>query len=165
MELSGRIERIREKFKYLSEEVVALRDGSFGYRLAFGLLLAVLLPVFVIELIILMLAGRDLGMFVQPKPVSVPVLLEQEVPESLRDLIPLARKFGVGDDAERGDILRAATPAELDGLEQRVQPRQQEIADWLDSFPEREISDTATFFLYLGSACDEAALYRPPPEA
>lgn len=82
----------------------------------------------------------------------------------LRDLIPLARKFGIGCDAERGDIMKAASLEELSDLESRVMPRQQEIADWLDRYPETEISDTAAYFLYLGSACDEVPLYGADEE-
>lgn len=149
-----------EKIKYFFGEVISLKEGSLGYKFGFGLLLVILLPILVIELLIVLLFGKDLGLFILPKPVLPPVLVEEEVPESLRDLIPLARKFGIGDDADRDDIMGAASMEELSELVNKVVPRQQEISDWLDTFSEHEITDTAAFFLYLGSACEEVPGYR-----
>ena len=160
MNLVKRSARVSEKIKYFSDEVFALKKGSLGYKFGFGLLLIILFPIFVFELLVLLLFGRDFRLFVPPESVLPPVLVEEEVPESLRDLIPLAIKFGISDDADRGVMMSAASPEELSELEQKVLPRQQEISDWLDSFPERGISDTAAFFLYLGSACDEVPGYR-----
>ncbi len=155
---------VSEKFKYFSEEIFALKEESLGYQIGFGLLLAILFPVFVFELLIVILFGKDFGMFVRPEPVLPPVLNEEEVPESLRGLIPLAKKFGISDDGDRGEIMKITSFEELLELEKMVLPRQQEITDWLDTFPEHEISDTAAFFLYLGSACDEVPLYRSHEE-
>ncbi|MCU7926619.1 MAG: hypothetical protein KZQ97_09255 [Candidatus Thiodiazotropha sp. (ex Dulcina madagascariensis)] len=159
MDLNHRQACISAKFKRYFGEVSALKDGGTGYRFGFGFLLLILFPVMLLEIVIVLLAGRDLGLFVPVNPTRPLIFKEEEVPDSLRDLIPLAKKFGVGDDAERGEIMRSASSHELSALEEKVLPRQQEIVDWLDTFPETGISDTASFFLYLGSACDEVSLY------
>ncbi|MES9944458.1 MAG: hypothetical protein ABW080_05830 [Candidatus Thiodiazotropha sp.] len=159
MDFRQRLECVAGKIDNYKVEVYGLRDAGVWYQLGFGLLLLILFPVLIVELLLVLLIGKDIGVFVPATVVEPPVLIEAEIPESLRDLIPLARKFGIGCDAERGDIMKAASLEELSDLESRVMPRQQEIADWLDTYPETEISDTAAFFLYLGSACDEVPLY------
>lgn len=146
------------------EEVSGLRGSGIGYKVGFGILLLFLLPVLLLEILLVLLFGKDIGVFVPITPVEPPKLIEEEVPESLRDLIPLASKFGIGDDADRGEIMKAASPNELADLEGKVLPRQQEILEWLDTFPESKISDTASFFLYLGSACDEVPLFNRKKE-
>ena len=154
-----RIICISEKLKCFFDEVTALKEGPFFYKIGLGFLLFILFPFFVIELIVVLLFGNDLKIIVPQQPVSPTVLIDDEVPNSLRDLVPLARKYGIGDDADRGDIMDAASLEELSELEEKVSPRQQQISDWLDTFPENGITDTATFFLYLGSACDEVPGY------
>lgn len=165
MDIRQRFCRITEKTGYYREEVAAVMKADAGYRLGFGFLLVLLFPVLMVELLIVLSLGKDPGIFVQPESVPPSRLIEDEVPEALRDLIPLARKYGIGDEARRDEIMRAATPAELAELEQKVLPRAQEIADWLDTFPEAGISDTAASFLYLGSACDEVPLYKSKQES
>lgn len=155
---------ISGKLENYTEEISALKSSSIGYQLGFGILLLVLFPVLLLEILLVFLFGKDIRVFVPTTRYEPPKLIEEEVPESLRDLIPLARKFGVGDDADRDYILKAASPSELADLEKKVSPRQQEISDWIGTFPETEISDTAAFFLYLESACDEVPLYKSEKE-
>ena len=164
MNFSQRRTCISEKIDNYREELSYLRDAGPGCQAGFGFLLLVLFPVLLLEILIVSIFGKDMGIFVPKQPVKPPQLVAAEVPESLRDLIPLAIKFGVGDDVDRGDIMKAASAKELDELEAMVIPRAQEISDWLDTFPETAISDTASFFLYLGSACDEVPLYKPEEE-
>lgn len=159
MDFKQRHECISGKISNYKSEVSGLRDAGIWYQLGIGLLLLILFPVLIVELLLVLLVGKDIGVFVAPIAVEPPVLVEDEVPESLRDLIPLARKFGIGCDAERDVIMKAASLEELSDLKSRVMPRQQEITDWLETYPETEISDTAAFFLYLGSACDEVPRY------
>ena len=129
MHIKQRINCIADKTDYYLREVRGLRDGGTAYRLGSGLLVLVLLPILVIELLIVFLTGKDPGLIARTKPASPPQLIAEEVPESLRDLIPLARKYGIGDEAKREEITRAASPAELAELEEQVIPRAQEIAD------------------------------------
>ena len=159
MDLKQRLECISGKFNNYAEELSGLKDAGIGYQIGFGFLLLIMTPVILIECLLVLFLGKDFGVFGPNPHDEPPELIEEEVPEALRDLIPLARKFGIGDDADRGDIMKAASPEELVELEKKVLPRQQAIADWLDTFPDYGISDTAAFFLYLGSACDEVHVY------
>lgn len=160
MDFNQRQECISGIVNNYTEEVSGLRGSGIGYQIGFGILLLLLLPVLLLEILLVLLFGKDIGVFIPTTPVEPPKLIEEEVPETLRDLMPLARKFGIGDDADRGEIMKAALPNELADLEGKVLPRQQEILEWLDTFPENGMSDTASFFLYLGSACDEVPFYN-----
>ena len=164
MDIKQRINCASKKIGNYLEEVSGLRNAGIGYKFGFGLLLVILFPVLLFELQLVLLFGKDNGVFVPHEPVLPPQLIEEEVPESLRDLIPLAKKYGVGDDADRDEIMKAASPEELAELEEKVIPKAQKISDWLDTFPETKITDTASFFLYLGSACDEVPLYKSEEE-
>ncbi|MHC5039987.1 MAG: hypothetical protein ACYTHM_21995 [Planctomycetota bacterium] len=85
---------------------------------------------------------------------------KKEVPEDLHDLIPLARKFGVGDDIIRGDIEKKASPEEKEGLKRALEGRTDSIRRWLDEFPiDGEMNDSAAAFLYLLEAHDEWAVW------
>src|SRR5262249_39719921 len=64
------------------------------------------------------------------------------VPAGLRDLVPLARRWGIGDDACRGYLGRRATREERREL-RAIRDRVEEIVDWIKSFPERGMSDEA----------------------
>jgi hypothetical protein len=159
MDFNQRQECTTGKLKNYAEEVSGLAGAGVAYQLVFGFLLLFLLPVLILEILLVLLFGKDIHVFIRTTLYEPPKLIEEEVPESLRDLIPLARKFGVGDDADRDEIMESASPNELAELEKKVMPRQQEISDWLDTFPEGGMTDTAVFFLYLGSACDEVPQY------
>ena len=143
------------------EEVSALRNAGMGYKVGFGLLLIILFPILLLQVLLVLLCKKDIGVFVPRQSELQPELIVEEVPESLHGLIPLGQKFGIGDDSDSDDILKAASSAELAELEEKVLAQAEEIENWLDTFPETEISDTASFFLHLGSACDEVPLYKP----
>ena len=160
MNIAQRWECITGKYQYYIEEVLSLRNSQPGYKVIFGILLIFLFPVLILEMLLVGLLGKDIGLFVPIKSVESPELREDEVPESLRDLIPLARKYGVGDDEVREELIKSASHKELAELEKKVADKAQEIANWLETFPEGKMSDTASFFLYLGSACDEIPLDR-----
>ena len=164
MDFSQRQDRINGKLKNYVEEVSGLLGAGIAYKIGFGFLLLILFPVLLLEILFVLLFGKDFHVFVSTISYEPPKLIDEEVPESLRDLIPLARKYGIGDDGDRSDLINAASPEELSELQNKVSPRQQEISDWLDTFPEHRITDTAAFFLYLGSACDEVAQYSADKE-
>jgi hypothetical protein len=77
------------------------------------------------------------------------------VPKHLRALVPLAEKWGIGDDGSRAYLLRRATRRDKLQL-RRVRDRYaQRISDWLDSqLPDRPTPETGAF-LYLLEACEE----------
>jgi len=88
-------------------------------------------------------------------------IVEEEVPEDLRDLIPLAKKYGVGDDIIRGDIEAKAGTEAKEELKRALSGRMDRINRWLDSFPDGEsMSDSEAAFLYLREAHEEWAIWE-----
>jgi hypothetical protein len=85
-------------------------------------------------------------------------LKPEHVPENLRDLLPLAIKWGIGDDAIRGYVTDAASEKDRDELVAALKGRLHAIDQWLDGFAEGALSDEAAAFLYLGEAVDEMQL-------
>jgi hypothetical protein len=62
-----------------------------------------------------------------------PILRNEAVPESLRDLLPVARRWGVTCDVTRHAVAAKATDAELSELAAALCGRHQQIEDWLYS--------------------------------
>ena len=120
-----------------------------------------LLPVLVLESAILLVFGVDTGILQAHEPNPGGGIEEQEVPEQLRDLVPLAMKLGVGDAEERETLIERAPLSELVGFERTVGPRMADVAQWLDSYSEQDIriSSTAGHFICLLTAYEEVAAY------
>ena len=78
-----------------------------------------------------------------------------KVPADLRDLIPLAQHWGIGDDVIRNDVIAKSTPEERQTLRQSLAPRGARITAWLDSFPPNGLSDEAAAFMYMQLALEE----------
>jgi hypothetical protein len=130
---------ISGKLENYTKEISALKSSGIGYQLGFGILLLVLFPVFLLEILLVILFGKDIRVFVPTTRYEPPKLIEEEVPESLRDLIPLARKFGVGDDADRDYIMKAASPSELADLEKMVfAPRHHPLDELIQRLPKNK---------------------------
>ena len=53
------------------------------------------------------------------------------VPKALRDLIPLAERFGVSDDLKREDLFEKTAESELSKLKRRLEKYEDELDDWL----------------------------------
>jgi hypothetical protein len=92
-----------------------------------------------------------------------PTLNAQQVPDNLRELLPLAVKWGFPDEASRSNKIASATEQDKQELQQALQGRAKTINLWLHRFP----SDTATkqgmppearVYLYMMSAVDEMGL-------
>jgi hypothetical protein len=77
------------------------------------------------------------------------------VPDDLRSLIPLAARWGIGDDLERADYVEQASAADREALRAAVQPHQARITAWLDSFGTDPMSDEAAAFMYMQLAIEE----------
>lgn len=152
------------KLSNFRSEVAGLRGAGLGYQIGFGLLLLFLAPVLVVDMALVRYLGVDIRVFVPEQPVELAELVEQEVPEALRDLIPLAKKFGIGDDAERGEVISIATETERAELLRRVGPKLNLIDSWLGDFPGDGLTETSVFFLYLGEAYEEIRLDDPDDE-
>ena len=145
-----------KKLSFFLDEIKALRDGGVWYFLFFGVLIVLLIPVLIFEIVVLFVTGKDFGWFQSSEPVEeVMELNASEVPDALHDLIPLAKKWGIGDDCDRVEAMALAKSQDLDELKEKVGPRMQEIGDWLSSYPDDSYSDTTYFFTYLMVAYEE----------
>jgi len=84
-----------------------------------------------------------------------------KVPEDLRSLVPLAARWGIGDDVDRNAKVDKATDAERAELKNAVDPLSTRITAWLDSFPSGAMSDEAAAFMYMQLALEEMTAGRP----
>src|SRR4051794_13041999 len=72
---------------------------------------------------------KKYGLYAENRPVIK--LNAENVPESLRALIPYAEHFGVSDELMRADLIAKTTVGELDGLRQAIEPFVDLLDDWL----------------------------------
>ena len=86
---------------------------------------------------------------------AVPRLDSAKVPVDLRDLVPLAQRWGIGDDVARPEQLQKATAAERSELRAAFGPRQARITAWLDSFGQGPMPEEAAAFMYTQLAIEE----------
>ena len=77
------------------------------------------------------------------------------VPAELRHLVPLAERWGIGDDVDRNAAVDRATPAERAELERALAPVHARITAWLDSFGQQPMPDEAAAFMYMQLALEE----------
>ena len=80
------------------------------------------------------------------------------VPGEFKELLPLARKWGIGDDAIRGDVTDSATESDIQELVAALTGRLDSINKWIDSYPEGTMTDEAAAFMYMGEAIEEMEL-------
>ena len=97
------------------------------------------------------------GLFAEKRPVIE--LDPAKVPQGLRDLIPLAEKWGVGDDIIRNDLIDKSTDAERQELHDALYEPYERITAWLDSFAGDDMSDEAAAFMYMQGALDEMGIF------
>jgi tetratricopeptide (TPR) repeat protein len=83
-----------------------------------------------------------------------------KVPTAFHDLIPLAKVWGVGDDAARGHQTDHATAQDKTALRKALPPeRRGAIQAWLDSLgPEGIADEEAGAFMYLLEGLDEMGI-------
>ena len=62
-----------------------------------------------------------------------------EVPEHLRDLVPFAYKWGIGDDIARSDFEESSSDEEKEELRRALSGRTEQVSEWLDSFAENSV--------------------------
>ena len=83
------------------------------------------------------------------------------VPEDLRHLVPLAERWGIGDDVERNAAVDRATAADRAELEGAIAPSDARITAWLDSFRQQPMTDEAAAFMYMQLALEEMRAGTP----
>jgi hypothetical protein len=86
---------------------------------------------------------------------AVPRLDPAKVPADLRDLVPFAQHWGIGDDVARSERVQKATAAERSELHATFGPRQARITAWLDSFGRGAMPEEAAAFMYTQLAIEE----------
>jgi hypothetical protein len=86
---------------------------------------------------------------------SVRRLNRERVPAELQDLVPMAERWGIGDDVERNSKVDRATPTEREALRMAIEPHQAGITAWLDSFGKGQMSEEAAAFMYMQLALEE----------
>jgi hypothetical protein len=90
---------------------------------------------------------KKYGLYVERyKP---PKLDPDQVPEALRDLLPLAAKWGIGDDIIRSDLQSKVGMDEQRELQEALKGRSAAITRWLDSFGTDPMSAEAGAFMYM----------------
>lgn len=82
-------------------------------------------------------------------------LREEEIPVAFRDLAPLIRRWGIGDDTVRSDRITKARTSTLQALWEAVGPRLQDIDVALD-----EAGDNSTGMARLGRLAEATAEAR-----
>jgi hypothetical protein len=99
---------------------------------------------------------RKYGLYVeQYRP---PKLDPAQVPRQLRDLLPLATKWGIGDDIIRNDLQAKVAEREKRELQEALKGRTNAINNWLDSFGTGDMSREAAAFMYMLLGVDEMGL-------
>ena len=99
-----------------------------------------------------------------PKELKAQILDEfaqtldpKTVPNNLRDLIPFAERWGIGDDIARGDLVRVSSATERQRLVNALRGRSANVRLWLDSFPDgRSMPESAVAFMYMLDALNLA---------
>lgn len=95
------------------------------------------------------------GLYAENRPeISID---RADVPAGLRHLVPLAEKWGVGDDLIREDMILKASREEKQVLQNALTAETQAaIKEWLDSFQDaRTMSPAAAHFMYMSGVPDE----------
>lgn len=82
------------------------------------------------------------------------------IPEELRDLIPVLKKWAISDDQEREEKVDKAAKATLTRLVNRVAPKLDAINRYLDSFGDEPLSEEATMFASLAELVCELQLRK-----
>ena len=95
------------------------------------------------------------GLTAENRPVIE--LDPSQVPEGLRDLIPMAEMWGIGDDVIRSDFEEKASEEEKRRFTEALKGRTARITEWLDSFGDELMSEEAGTFMYMLEALDDNA--------
>ncbi len=82
------------------------------------------------------------------------------MPQNLRDLVALAYKWGIGDDAARSEFEETASDEEKERFRATLTGRTRQVTEWLDSFPADAVHPGAfSNFTYMIEALAETDLW------
>ena len=81
----------------------------------------------------------------------------QTVPDNLRDLIPFAERWGIGDDPALGDLVRVSSETQRRLFVNALRDHTEKVHEWIDSFPDaRSMPESAIAFMYMLDALELA---------
>jgi hypothetical protein len=105
---------------------------------------------------------KKYGLYAENRPDIK--IYPMHVPENLRDLIPMAEKWGVGDDIIRSDIEEKASDTEKEAFRAKLKDRTKQVNYWLDSYgKEQPMPKEAAHFMYMLEALNEMRLWPDSP--
>jgi hypothetical protein len=87
------------------------------------------------------------------------VITADEVPSGLQDLITIAERWGIRNNAERDELLESSTTEQLREFVRTLEPRCPEIDRWLHALP-KDVGQwprAAVTFLWLRRTWHEVA--------
>ncbi len=96
---------------------------------------------------------RRYNLYAENRPVIR--LDASRVPEHLRDLIPLAEKWGIGDDIIRFDFVEKSAATERNELLRVVGSRFDKVEAWLITAGTGTMSEEMCAFMYMTTAWGE----------
>jgi hypothetical protein len=83
-----------------------------------------------------------------------------DVPQHLRDLVPFAYKWGIGDDVARAEFEESTSEEEKDELRRALTGRTEQVTEWLDSFAQGSVHPGAfSNFSYMLEAAAEMTIW------
>ena len=100
---------------------------------------------------------RRFGLHAEHRPIIR--LDPDDVPADLRHLIPLAEKWGVGDDIIRHDLIERSSHLERRELHDALYEPFERITEWLDAQTGSLLTPEAEAFLYMQTALDEMGFF------
>ena len=100
---------------------------------------------------------KHFGLYAENRPTLE--LDPTRVPDHLRHLVPLAERWGIGDDIIRNDVVDKSSDAEKRELHDALFEPYERITEWLSSFEGRPLSPEAEAFMYLQAALGEMGYY------
>jgi hypothetical protein len=77
------------------------------------------------------------------------------VPERFRHLLPLASRFGIGDDVCRAHFIRKAPKREQKHHLAQAEPHLDDIKRWVDTYEADSLPPEAALFFWLLVALEE----------
>ena len=93
----------------------------------------------------------------QPLPLNA-----NNIPGQFRDLVPVAQKWGIGDDIIREDLHVKASTEENQSLKSTLDKRTKAINQWLNSFDKGNMTEEAAAFMYMLEGLDEMNIQIDP---
>lgn len=87
-------------------------------------------------------------------------ILKKNIPDNLKSLFPLLKKWSISDDDLREQLIEEASDEQKKKLIYRVSPYMDDINDFLNSFQDQPLSEEAILIQNLAELVSELAVYQ-----